>query len=53
MFEILRAFILLMNLRKKILEKEAWLGTSREVGEDGVIKMWIEAVARSIFARKG
>ena len=25
-----------------MLEKEAWLGTRREAGEDGVMKMWIE-----------
>ena len=31
----------MMNLRKKILEKEAWLGTIREAGDDGVMKMWI------------
>ena len=42
MFEILREFFLMMNLRKKILKKEALLGTGREAGEDGVMKMWIE-----------
>ena len=42
MFEILIEFFLMMNPRKKMLEKEAWLGTSQEAGEDGVMKMWIE-----------
>ena len=45
MFEILRDFFLMMNPRKKMLEKEARLGTSQEAGEDGVMKMWIEMVS--------
>ena len=44
MLEILKEFFLMMNLRKKILEKEAWLGTIQEAGDDGVMKMWIEMV---------
>ena len=43
MFEILREF-LMMNLRKKILKKEAMLGTGQEAGDDGVMKMWIADV---------
>ena len=31
----------MMNLRKKILKKEVLLGTVREAGDDGVMKMWI------------
>ena len=42
MFEILREFFLMMNLRKKILKKEALLGTGQEAGDDGVMKMWIQ-----------
>ena len=45
MFEILREFFLMMNLRKKILKKEALLGTGREAEDDGVMKMWIEMVS--------
>ena len=44
MFEILREYFLMKNPRKKMLEKEAWLGTSQRAGEDGVMKMWIEMV---------
>ena len=32
----------MMNLRKKILKKEALLGTDQD---DGVMKMWIELVS--------
>ena len=41
----------MMNLRKKILEKEAWLGTSQEAGEDGVMKMWIEMVSDILYVK--
>ena len=49
MLEILKEFFLMMNLRKKILEKEAWLGTIREAGDDGVMKMWIEMVSDFLY----
>ena len=49
MLEILREFFLMMNLRKKIFEKEAWLGTIQEAGDDGVMKMWIEMVSDILY----
>ena len=50
-FEILRDFFLMMNPRKKMLEKEARLGTSQEAGEDGVMKMWIEMVSDILYGK--
>ena len=41
----------MMNLRKKILEKEAWLGTSGKAGDNGVMKMWIEIVSDNLFVK--
>ena len=41
----------MMNLRKKILKKEAWLGTGREAGDDGVMKMWIEMVSDVLYVK--
>ena len=40
----------MMNLRKKILEKEALLGTGREAGDDGVMKIWIVMVSDVLYA---
>ena len=51
MFEILREFFLTMNLRKKILKKEALLGTGREAGDDGVINLWIEMVSDVLYVK--
>ena len=51
LFEILREFFLMMNRRKKKLEKKAWLGTSQEAGEDGVMKMWIEMVSDILYGK--
>ena len=51
LFEILREFFLMMNPRKKMLEKEARLGTSQEAGEDGVMKMWIEMVSDILYGK--
>ena len=60
MFEILREFFLMMILRKKIVKKEqdaahsssGRLGTNREPGDDGVIKMWIERVSDIVKSNK-
>ena len=32
-----------------MLEKEAWVGTSQEAAEDGVMKMWIEIVSDILY----
>ena len=41
MFEILREGLLMMILRKKIVEKEAWLG----------INMWIDRVSDILYVK--
>ena len=40
-----------MNLRMKILEKEAWLETSQEAGAVVVMKMWIELVSDILYVK--
>ena len=50
----------MMILRKKVVEKEqdaahsssVRLGTNREAGDDGVIKMWIERVSDIVKSNK-